>query len=84
LVGQWFHSLSPMDNQIQWQGTVLGNPEPGWYLVQIFNWVDDLPSVRHLVRTEDMRGWLLYPNAAAMRESYDHGTARAGGKYRAH
>ena len=34
LVGQYFHSIE--DGYLQWQGTVIGNPEPGWYLLQLF------------------------------------------------
>ena len=81
LMGQCFHSIHPESGQIEWQGIIIGNPEPGWYLVQLFEWVTGAPNVRRLVRIDDLRGWLLYGNAEMMKESFDHGAARAGGPY---
>jgi hypothetical protein len=84
LVGQWFHSIGKNSGQVEWQGVVIGNPEPGWFLVQLHEWLMGEPNVRHLVRIEDMAGWLFYYSDEQMNFSYDHGTARAGGKYRKH
>jgi hypothetical protein len=81
LIGQCFHSLDE-EKQIQWQGQVIGNPEPGLYLVQLFEWMWGNPSVRRLMKIEDMLDWLFYENAGAMNESYAHGLAREGGPYR--
>jgi len=67
---------------VEWQGVVVGNPEPGWYLVQLFEWLMGEPNLRRLVKIEDMEHWLFYEDVEAMKFSYDHGTAREGGKYR--
>lgn len=39
LVGMFFHSVSKESGYIEWQGVVIGNPEPGWYLLQLFSWI---------------------------------------------
>jgi len=82
LLGQFFHSIGKDDNQVEWQGVIIGNPEPGWYLLQLFEWAMGEPNVRRLVRIEDMEHWLFYEDAEAMKFSYDHGSAREGGPYR--
>jgi hypothetical protein len=37
LVGKYLHSANE-NNKIEWQGVVIGEPHPGWYLVQLFEW----------------------------------------------
>ena len=81
LQGQFFHSVN-QDGVVEWQGEIIGNPEPGWYLVQLFEWVCGEPNVRRFVRIDEMRTWLFYESADSMRFSYEHGVAREGGKYR--
>jgi hypothetical protein len=65
LVGKYFHSASET-NKFEWQGMVIGEPHPGWYLVQLFEWASGEPSVQRLVPIEKMIGWLFYPDADAM------------------
>jgi len=65
LVGKYFHSANEA-NQIEWQGVVIGEPDPGWYLVQLFEWASGDQSVQRLVPIEKMIGWLFYPDARAM------------------
>lgn len=79
-VGRLFHSV--VGGKIGWQGVVTDNPEPGWYLVQLFGWMDGTPNVQRLMRIEDMREWLFYDDVEMMNFSYDHGVAREGGIYR--
>ena len=57
LVGKYFHSI--VDDTVQWKGVVIGRPEPGWYLLQLFSWVMGEHSNQQLVRIEEMRGWLF-------------------------
>jgi hypothetical protein len=64
-VGKYFHSANET-NKIEWQGVVIGEPHPGWYLVQLFEWSSDGPRVQRLVPIEKMICWLFYPDAAAM------------------
>jgi hypothetical protein len=65
LVGKYFHSASET-SKIEWQGMIIGEPHPGWYLVQLFDWGSGEPSVQRLVPIEKMIGWLFYPDADAM------------------
>jgi hypothetical protein len=83
LLGHFFHSVVGEDGKIEWQGSVIANPLQGWYLVQLFGWLDGIPNVQRLVRIEDMESWLFYNDTEMMQYSYEHGVARAGGKYRA-
>ena len=82
LAGHFFHSLTVEDEQLEWQGYVLGRVEPGVYLVQLFEWLMGEPNVRRLVRVERMQNWLFYETADQMAYSHDHGLAREGGPYR--
>lgn len=81
LQGQFFHAINH-EGKVEWQGYVIGSPEPGWYLVQLFEWFCGEPNVRRLVRLQEMEHWLFYESAEAMCFSYEHGVARQGGKYR--
>ena len=65
LVGKYFHSANET-NKIEWQGVVIGEPHPGWYLVQLFEWASGDPSVQRLVPIEKMISWVFYPDADAM------------------
>lgn len=80
LAGRFFHSVEA--GKIKWQGVVIGNPEPGWYVVQLFDYVMGEPNVQRIVRIEDMRQWLFYPNSETMQFSFERGVAREGGMYR--
>lgn len=79
LVGQYFHSLK--DGKIHWQGLVIGNPEPGWYLLQLYEWLGGSPNVQQLKRIEEMSDWLFYDSAEDLQFSHDSGLAREGGPY---
>ncbi len=65
LVGKYFHSVN-QNNKIEWQGVVIGEPHPDWYLVQLFDWASGEPTVQRLVPIEKMIGWLFYPDLDAM------------------
>jgi hypothetical protein len=79
LVGQYFHSIED-NGTLKWQGVVIGNPEPGWYLLQLFEWLAGEPNVRRLIRIEALGNWLFYQSGEAMVHSYEYGAAR---QYRA-
>jgi hypothetical protein len=68
LVGKYFHSANE-NNKVEWQGVVIGEPHPGWYLVQILEWASGEPSVQRLVPIEKMIGWVFYPDRDAMTSS---------------
>jgi len=72
LVGKYFHSANEND-KVEWQGVVVEEPHPGWYLVQLFDWTSGEPSVQRLVPIEKMTAWLFYPDRAAMKSSSKYG-----------
>ena len=69
LIGQGFHTFK--DDNLHCQGVVIGNPEPGWYLVQLFEWAFGTSSHRQIVRIEDMSKWVFYEDAEQMKEAYN-------------
>jgi hypothetical protein len=68
LVGKYFQSANE-NNKVEWQGVVIGEPHPGWYLVQLFDWALCEPSEQRLVPIEKMIGWLFYPDMDTMKFS---------------
>jgi hypothetical protein len=68
LVGKYFHSANE-NNKVEWQGVVIGEPHPGWYLVQLLEWASGEPSVQRLVPIEKLIGWVFYPDRDAMTSS---------------
>lgn len=69
LVGQYFHTLKA--DKVHWQGVVIGNPEPGWYLVQLCEWLFGNTSDRRIVRIEEMSKWVFYKDSEQMKGAYD-------------
>lgn len=75
LCGKFFHSID-QDGVVCWQGYVIGEAQPGFFLVQLFEWMMGEPSTCEIVPFEDMLDWFFYQSADEMRFSYDHGAAR--------
>jgi hypothetical protein len=71
LVGRWFHSFTE-DAQLQWQGQIIAKVEPGYYLVQTYEWIIGEESTQHLVTIDQMKTWLFHPSDEAMRDHYYH------------
>lgn len=80
LIGAWFHSIKK-DGVVTWQGQILARPEPGIYLVQLYEWITGSPSNQQLVKFEDMKNWLFYADNDAMNFSWQYGIARPGTSY---
>ena len=47
LKGKFFHSFE--EGRVAWQGCILGSPSPGYYLVQLFSWLDGRPTNQQIV-----------------------------------
>jgi len=65
LVGKYFRSTNET-NKVEWQGVVTGEPHPGWYLVQLFEWGSGEPTEQRLVPIEKMISWSFYPDTDTM------------------
>ena len=65
LVGKCFRSANEI-NRVEWQGVVIAEPHPGWYLVQLLEWGSDEPTEQRLVPIEKMISWSFYPDTEAM------------------
>jgi hypothetical protein len=71
LKGHFFHSYNK-DGLVEWQGKVIGNPEPGIYLVQLYEWLVGAESCRKLVNIQDMIPWSFYETSEEMNNSYNN------------
>lgn len=80
LIGLWFHSVGS-DGVVCWQGQIIARPEPGVYLVQLYEWFTGSESVQQLVPFADMKDWLFYSDSEGMKLSWECGTARPGSSY---
>jgi hypothetical protein len=68
----FFHVLHPETGHVVRQGMIVGNPEPGWYLVRYCDRIG-FPGDVMLVSIEDMRNnWLFYSTADEMSEALEY------------
>ena len=67
LVGTYFHG----DQNHQWQGVIVVEPQPGWYLVELFDWISGHSECQKLVRIDEMTGWRFYNTVEWMRNAYN-------------
>jgi len=76
LVGLYFRTFStlgkikPENFEIHCQGIVVGNPEPGWYLAQLFEWMYGSELNIQLVTLEDMADWRFFVDKSAFDADY--------------
>lgn len=73
LVGSSFHVIE--NNLVERQGCIVGNPEPGWYMVQFYDWIMGEANIIKLYRIEEMKEWVLYESDEDMKYSYEYGYA---------
>lgn len=73
LVGQYFHKIE--NEKLTWQGLVIGKPEAGFYLVQLFEWLMGEPSIQRIVEIKEMSEWFFYDSADQMIFSWEKGSA---------
>jgi len=74
LIGNQFYSLNE-GGKIHWQGKIIDEPKTGFYLVQLFSWLDGSPTIRKIIKFEDMTNWLFYPDFESAELDYICGTA---------
>lgn len=72
---QFFHSFGT-DGFLLWQGRVLGHVQDGFYLVQLFSWIDGEPSNCEIVHFNEMIGWMFYQSPEQLIYSWEHGQAK--------
>jgi hypothetical protein len=62
LEGKYFHSFK--DGRLHWQGRVLHSMREGYYLVQLYSWLDGRPTNQQLVAYDSMLDWHFYTSHA--------------------
>jgi len=70
LIGKFFHTFHENGN-IRYQGRVTAEPVPGYFLVQLFDWLLGSPSNKELAPIAQMIGWSFYDDADDWREAGD-------------
>ena len=70
MIGSFFHSHDS-DGVVAWQGQVVDNPEPGYWLVQLLNWTTGDETIAQLVTIEEMKGWHFYSDKDSMDWVYE-------------
>lgn len=72
LVGSFFHVLE--NNEIIWQGIVVGEPQPGWYLCEL---IDCVPGAKVMQRVFPIASffdegweWRFYDDINVMQSAY--------------
>ena len=75
LVGKCFHSFSYDENKeyvgCQWQGIIVGQITPEYYLVQLLSWLDGMESHMKVVCISDMTDWAIYKTDEDMKFAYE-------------
>lgn len=74
LVGKFFHTFT--GSELCWQGVVTAQPAPGFFLVQLFEWMCGTPSDKQLIPVAQMVGWKFYDNADDWKDAAGRGTER--------
>ena len=74
LVGKFFHSF--VDGKVSWQGIVNAEPAPGFFLIQLFEWLCGHPSDQEIIPIDQMVGWRFYDDVEDWREAADSLTSR--------
>lgn len=64
LEGKFFHTFK--NKQVNWQGYVVSQPQEGYYLVQLFEWLMGEPLCKKLVRIDTMLDWDFYDTVEEM------------------
>ena len=73
LVGRWFHSFIKEKDDVEWQGQIVGMPENGMYLVQLYEWGFGETSTQHIIPFKDMKKWVFYDTNEDMKYAAEHG-----------
>jgi len=71
LIGHFFHTFTE-DKTVEWQGQVLAVVEPGYYLVDLFEWILGHYSCSRIVKLDEMETWNFYENEEQMNDHYQN------------
>lgn len=56
LIGKFFHSFNS-SGSLRWQGRVLAEPSPGYFLVQLYDWFMGYANDQMVIPIAHMVGW---------------------------
>jgi hypothetical protein len=80
LVGKHFLSFiedADGDPVVQLQGEIVAEPQPGVFLVQLFEWITGSPSDQRLFKVDAMTDWRFYETAEQRNDAYERQTGRS-------
>jgi hypothetical protein len=61
LIGKYFLTFEK-DRKLKWQGQVIAEPNPGYYLCDLFEWISGTRNKTMLIRVDGMRGFDFFNN----------------------
>lgn len=76
MIGKFFHDLKSNENEdleLRNQGRIIGNPEPGWYLIETFDFINGGSVFKRLIKFEEMKEWVFYDNKEDLQYGFLHG-----------
>lgn len=65
-IGDYFLTFDA-SNVLDRQGQIVGSPEPGHYVCQLYSWITGTPTNRVVVPTAELVGWRFYPTVQQWR-----------------
>lgn len=77
LRGLFFRTFDA-DGLHEFQGQILGRPEAGYYLCQLFNQISGEPSCAKLAHVSGMDGWAFYATHEEWLHAATHKKCHAG------
>ena len=81
LVSKWFHSKDEAQ-AIKWQGQILSKVTDGIYVIQLYSWLDGMPTCQKLVSVKDMLDWSFFEDDEEMRSAWKDELRRISAKKR--
>jgi hypothetical protein len=78
LQGKFFHTFKGDTNIVQYQGYIeaVVDPDAGYLIVQLYEWISGRPSDKKLMHIGDFLGANLYRDAEEMNEYYKYHASR--------
>lgn len=69
-IGQYFHTFE-VNGPVKYQGRVVAEAGHGYYLCELYSWMDGQSANSQLFHIDKMAEWSFYPTAEQMNYRYE-------------
>ena len=69
-IGQYFHTFSD-DGSVKYQGRILNDAGYGYFLCELYSWMDGQSGNSQIFHIDKMKDWHFYPTAEQMNYRYE-------------